>query len=215
MVEQAISNPLGINVFGSALIRVEPDIASLRFGVSSVEKKPDAAFQATRNLAQKVQSYLTSAGIQEVSTARIRLRQEFDHRTSRRELIGYSALVMFTVLLTDLSRIEEILGGVVDAGANVIENNSFQTSRLKELRAEARRRAVEAAREKAENYCKAAGVTLGNVLHIEDVNPDTLRGFEGHSLREEPTIDENEPLRAFSAGSIVVRGAVMLTYSLK
>ena len=215
MVEQAISNPLGINVFGSALIRVEPDIASLIFGVSSVEKKPDAAFQATRNVAQKVQSYLTHAGIKEVSTARIRLLQEFDHRTGRRELIGYSALVMFTVLLTDLSRIEEILEGVVDAGANVIENTSFQTSRLKELRAEARRLAVEAAREKAENYCKAAGVTLGDVLHIEDMNPDTLRGNEFNSRREEPTIDENEPLRAFSAGSIVVSGAVMLTYSLK
>jgi hypothetical protein len=215
MVQQAISNPLGINVFGSALIRVEPDIATLSFGVSSVEKKPDAAFQATRNLAQKVQSYLSKAGIQEVSTSRIRLDTYYEYIEGRNQFAGYSAQVMFTVLLTDLSRIEEILVGVVDAGANIIESTSFQTSRLKELRAEARRRAVEAAREKADNYCRAAGVTLGGVLHIEDVNPDTLRGFEGHSRREEPTIDENEPLRAFSAGSIVVRGAVMMTYSLK
>ncbi|MCI0709959.1 MAG: SIMPL domain-containing protein [Chloroflexi bacterium] len=211
MVQQAISNPLGINVFGSALIRVEPDIAALSFGVFSRDDKPAIALQATRNRAQQVQSYLNKTGIQEVSTTRISLQTHYEYG----KFAGYNARVEFIVLLTDLTRVEEILVGTVDAGANSINNTTFQTSRLKELRAEARRRAVEAAREKAENYCKAAGVTLGDVLHIEDVNPDTLRGFEGHSMREEPAIDENEPLRAFSAGSIVVRGAVMMTYSIK
>ncbi len=35
---QAIQNPLGVTVFGSAVLRVEPDIASLRFTVSRLEQ---------------------------------------------------------------------------------------------------------------------------------------------------------------------------------
>ena len=34
--------------------------------------------------------------------------------------IGYSARVTFSVLLTDLDRMEEILVGVVDAGVNEV-----------------------------------------------------------------------------------------------
>jgi hypothetical protein len=45
---------------------------------------------------------------------------------------------------------------------------------LKELRADARKQAVVAAREKAELYCREAGVAVGKVIAIEDSNPDQL-----------------------------------------
>jgi uncharacterized protein YggE len=117
-------------------------------------------------------------------------------------------------LLHDLDRTEEILTGIVDAGANEIKAVDFQTSRLREVRADARRRAVEAAREKAENYCEAAGVTLGPVIHIEDVNPTRLRGGEGH-IAAGAQMDDEAPTRAFDPGSIMVGGAVIIAFGLK
>ena len=165
-------------------------------------------------MAENLQRYLSQAGISEVSTSRIDLNTRYEYVKSRQEFVGYAASVYFNVLLSNLSRIEEVLVGVVNAGANSIHDTSFQTTRLKELRAEARRQAVAAAREKAENYCKAAGVSLGNVLHIEDVNPDMLRGREGHTYTQ-VLVDDDSPPQAFSTGSIAVQGAVMITYSLK
>jgi uncharacterized protein YggE len=50
----------------------------------------------------------------------------------------------------------------------------FQTSKLKELRAQARELATHAARKKAETYAAAGKVSLGEVLHIQDVNPKVL-----------------------------------------
>jgi uncharacterized protein YggE len=50
----------------------------------------------------------------------------------------------------------------------------------------ARRLAIAAAQEKAQIYANAAGVSIGHVLHIQDVNPQVLQGRgEGHVQREQ------------------------------
>lgn len=213
-VDQTIRNPLGINVFGSTLIRIEPDIASLNFAVTHLDKHPKDAFREARSVAQKVRAYLAQAGIPDVSSSHISLSEEREYSGQHRRLLGYSARVAFNVLLRDLNRVEEILSGIVDAGANQISSVEFQTTRLKQVRAEARQRAVAAARQKAEIYCEAAKVKLGSVLHIEDVNPDQLRGYEGHVFHEVAPDDEG-PLQAIDPGSIVVRAAVMIAFRIE
>jgi len=207
------SGPSGINVFGSAIIRVAPDIASLKFGVSRLEQKPRDAFNAARKGSKNVQEYLSKANINDFGSSRIMLSQSFRYINGESKFMGYQARVEFHVLLHDLDKLEEVLTSVVDAGANEITSTDLQTTRLKQLRAEARQKAVIAAREKAENYCQAAGVKLGEVRYILDINPDELRGREGHVVRE-PMPDEDVLVKAFDPGSIVVGGAVKITFGL-
>jgi uncharacterized protein YggE len=149
-----------------------------------------------------------------VAASRINLARTWEHAAGKQHFTGYAARVSFNVLLDDLDRMEEVLIGVVDAGANEIGSVDFRTSRLKEFRAEARRRSVAAAREKAENYCRAAGVSLGPVLNLEDVNPNVLYGSgEGHTSNEAPA-DDGGPERALSPGSIAVGAAVTMVFAL-
>lgn len=213
-ISQTIHNPVGINVFGSALIRVEPDFASLNFSVSHLAQHPKDAFREVRAKAQEVRAYLAQAQISEVSSSHISLAEETEYTNGKNRMIGYSAKIAFNVVLRDLSRVEEVLAGIVDAGVNRISAVEFQTSRLREVRAEARRRAVEAAHYKAALYCEASKVRLGEVIHIEDVNPDQLRGYEGHVFYEVAPDDEG-PVQAIDPGSIVVRAAVMMSHQIK
>jgi uncharacterized protein len=205
----------GVKVFGSALLRIEPDVASLRFAVSRQARQPKDAFHETHKAVKSVRTYLAQAGAAgDVAASRITLSRTFEYVNGRQQPTGYSARVAFNVLLSDLARMEELLIGVVDAGANEIDAVDFRTARLKEYRAEARRRAVAAGREKAENYCRAAGVALGPVVSIEDVNPELLRGSgEGHTSREASS-EDGGPERAFAPGSIVVGAAVSLVFAL-
>jgi len=212
-VQQTIEKPFGINVFGSALVRVEPDIASLNFSVSRLVQTPKEAFNEAREGTKKVAAFLAEAKIKEVSSSRINLSETFKHTGGESRFVGYTGQVNFHVLLYDLNQIEDVLVGIVDAGANNIKSVDLQTTHLKEIRADARRRAIDAAREKAENYCKAAGVILGQVLHIEDVNPDSLRGYEGHVYRETP-VDDSGELKAFDPGSITIGAAVMMSFEI-
>ncbi len=146
--------------------------------------------------------------------ARIALSQEFRFISGEQKFIGYKAKIGITVVLRDLDRVEEIMMGLVDAGVNEISSTTFQTSKLKELRAQVRKMAVEAAREKAALYAAASNVTLGRVIHIEDVNPQVLQGRgEGH-VRREPVVDDEAEIRTLDPGAIEVGAAVLIGFAL-
>ena len=213
-IEQSIRTPFGINVFGSSTVRISPDLASLTFSVLRTRELPKDAFQAARETTQQVQEFLAKAGIKDAGSSRIGLQSRFEYKNGESQFVGYQASVEFRVLLYDLDRMEEILVGVVDAGVNNVGSVEFQTIRLKELRLEARQRAIVAAREKAEVYCKAAGIELGDVIHIEDVNPDQLRRNQGHAQIEMELEDEGKT-QAFDPSSIVVSGAVMMSFNIR
>ena len=110
-----------------------------------------------------------------------------------------------------MDKVDAVLSGLIAAGANNRTSVTFQTTRLKELRADARRRAVMAAREKAELYCGAAGVAVGAVLAIEDVNPESLSGrSEGHTYREPAAVDFSGEPGAIDPGAFTFGAAVTI-----
>jgi uncharacterized protein len=216
-IEQAIPHPSGISVFGSSMVRVEPDVASLSFAVVALKPTPTEAFAEVRAGADAVRAFLLRAQITDVASSRITLEQELRYLNGEQRFVGYLARVSFHVILRELERIEEVLVGVVAAGASEISRTDLQTTRLKEARAKARRRAVEAAREKALVYCLAAGMKLGMPLHIEDINPDILHGaHEGHAASKAPSATPSEDVgtpRAFDPGWIMINAAVQIVYS--
>ena len=170
-----IEHPFGISVFGSALLRVPPDSVTIRAAITRLEEKPSDAFAKARKAEQSVSVFLRKAPVRESGLSRISLSQEYRYANNERRSIGYLAWIGLTVVISELEQIERVLSGLVDAGANEITATEFHTVKLKELRARARELAINAAREKAEIYAAAAKVTVGQVLHIQDVDPNTLR----------------------------------------
>jgi uncharacterized protein len=204
----------GVKVFGSSLVRVAPDRALILVAISCVEKKPKDAFANARRAAQAVHACLQQAGIKDFGASRVTLSQQFRYASGENRFVGYQAKIGYSVMLHDLEHIEDLLANLIGAGANELTSVAFQTSRLKEIRADARRRAVAAARAKAELYCAAAGVSAGRVLAIEDVNPETLTGrSEGH-VHQEPDVDDMGELRAIDPGAIAVGAAVQVIYEI-
>ena len=55
--EQLIQTPFGVTVFGSSMIRVEPDIVSLNFAVFQLQQHPKDAFQEIRKASHSVKKY--------------------------------------------------------------------------------------------------------------------------------------------------------------
>jgi uncharacterized protein YggE len=200
-LQQPIVAPFGITVFGSAIVRTVPDVAVIRFWVSEVKPHPKEAFQAIREASQRVQTFLSTTQVEEAGSSHISLREEYSQKNNERHLLGYRTSVEFQVILSDLHRLEEILTGIgVD----------FRSSHVNEMRTEVRTQAILAAREKAEIYCKAARVELGEVIRIEDVNPDYPQRNEGRYVPE-----ESVPAQAFDPTSIALSGAVLVTYKFQ
>jgi uncharacterized protein YggE len=143
------------------------------------------------------------------------LTQAHQWTNGENRFVGYRAHIGFNVILRDMDRVDAVLSGLIEAGAHEVTSVSFQTTRLKELRADARRRAVVAAREKALLYCAAAGVALGDVLAIEDVNPEMLSGrSEGHTYREAAPADDVGESAAIDPSAISVAAALNVLYQI-
>ena len=114
----------GVKVFGSAVLRVEPDVASLQFAVSRQAKQPKDAFQETHKAVKVVRAYLAQAGAAgDVAASRITLTRTFEYTNGRQQPTGYSAKVAFNVLLSDLGRMEELLIGEKEGMGMVSEPN--------------------------------------------------------------------------------------------
>jgi uncharacterized protein len=215
-VAQSIRNPGSINVFGSFLVRAEPDFAVLTFDVQHVSEQPARAFSEVRDGVEKVRRFLTQSGVAsaDVQTARVTLEAAISGYGADAKFIGHRAKLGFGVTARDLDALEPLLVGILDAGASVIHGVRFETSRLRELRAEARRGAIEAARRKAEIYASAAGVKLGAVLHIEDANPENV-ARRGHQADADLTSFEEDPARgAARAGALTIAAAAMVAFAI-
>ena len=218
-VTQSIQRPHGINVFGSCLVRVDPDYASLRFACTRTLATPADAFGAARAAAKAVRERLGSLAVAagDVREADVTLAQAFDggYGTQPRKMIGYTATVAFHVIVKELSRVEAVLIGVVEAGADVISSVHMKTKRLRELRAEARSLALTHAKQKADDYAKSAGIAVGAVLHVEDVNPEDL-SRRSHMPDVDLASDDEaaSTAEALNPGSIVVAGAVMACFAI-
>ena len=67
-----------------------------------------------------------------------------------------------------------------------------------------------AARRKAELYAEAAGVRLGAVIHVEDVDPERVNQerYRGHGASGQASEQDLSP------GQVVVSGAVVLSFGI-
>ena len=216
-VHQAIQRPFGVNVFGSCVVRVKPDYATLAFAVTRTAEKPADAFAQTRKAVDEIRSFLSRSdvGHSDVQSSRATLRQAMRGLGEKTEYLGYQARASFVVHLRDLDRLEQMLSGVVEAGADVIDAVDLRTTRLAELREQARARAIQSARKKAEGFAAAAAISLGRIVHIEDVNPDDLKARRGHGADIDLTDDESaSDAQAYDPGAIEIAAAVMVAFQI-
>lgn len=206
-----IEKPWGVTAFGAASVRAVPDLARIQVSVIRIEATPEAAFAATAGGVHAVREALRQLGLADtaVENSRLGLQSHWDGYGENRRFVGYKCTSSFAIETPDLEQIQQLLVDVVAAGAHHVESVEFDVRAKPELRAQARRDAVEAARRKAQLYAEAAGVQLGAVVHIEDVDPERLREqFRGHGGGAGSAGEDLAP------GHVVVSAAVALGFSI-
>jgi uncharacterized protein len=214
---QSIEHPVGADVYGSAVLRTEPDRVLAEIGVARVTSTAKAAFADTGKAVEAVVKSVRRNNIspEAVEVSRVVLTTAYDGFGQAQKFVGYRARVTLRILIARLDGVEKVLTDAVEAGANEVISVKYLTTHLAELRAQARREAVFAARRKAEVYCEAAGVSLVHVLHIEDVNPDSMLYRGGHVEATGSDVqDDDATPGALMSGSLVVTAAVMVTRSI-
>ncbi len=168
----------GIWVSGIGEISVTPDLATLWLGIEA--QKPtvkEAQEEATRAM-EKVMAALKKSGIAEkdIQTAYFSIYQRtyWDDDKQKEEPVGFQVTNQVIAKIRNIKDIGTIIDSVAAAGGDNtrINNLNFSVEEPARYYDEARAKAMEAARHKAEQLAQLAGVTLGQATYIaESSNP--------------------------------------------
>ncbi|WP_427923078.1 SIMPL domain-containing protein [Streptomyces sp. cg40] len=209
---QTIREPWGLSVFGAGSVRAEPQLVRVQLAVNVLEPSADQAFQEADAAVTRLREVLRGHGIPDasVSGSRLGLNSSYSGYGEERKFLGYRCQASYVIETEALDDLRQLIVDAVEAGAHQIDSVDFDVRNKPALRDEARRKAVAAARRKAEVYTEATGVPLGPVVHIQDVDAESyeFRQSRGHGSGNGSSQGDLAP------GLVEVSAGVLLGFSL-
>jgi uncharacterized protein len=158
-----------MNVTGTGMITLTPDIAYIYIGVHTEDASASVAVKNNSTKTQAVIDAIKSFGVAEkdIQTTNFSVypNQKYDNQGNPTELV-YSVDNTVYVTMHDLTKIGDLLDKTTQAGANTVNGITFDIENKEEALSRARTLAIENAKKQADEVAKAANVTLGDVLTI-------------------------------------------------
>lgn len=210
--QQVQTPPPTISVTGEATVSVAPDLAQIDGGVTTEAKTAREASEANNKAMNAVLAALKGAGIAaaDIQTSRLSLQpQNAPPRPGARSpIVGYQASNRVTVRIRDVTKVANTIDALVTAGANDIGGIVFMVSKQSQLLDEARGKAIDDARRKAEVYAKAAHVRIGAPVSITEEGP-------GGPVPMRATFKADAAGAPVAPGEETLRISVQVSYELK
>ncbi len=164
---QVPAAPLGsITVTGEGKVSVVPDIAEASFGLDTGAQPTAAgAMKKLSDTMNKIYDALQAAGIdkKDISTENFSLNPSYDWNNGTQILRGYQATESLRVKVRKMDTVSDVVGAATTAGANQAGSVSFTVDNPDATQADARAKAIDQAKAKAQVLAQQLGVTLGSV----------------------------------------------------
>jgi uncharacterized protein YggE len=161
-----------LDVTGTGLIELKPDIARVNIGVRSESPDVAEALRMNNESIAAVIQILKEQGVdgKDIQTRNFYIYQQQTPRpmSDEPDKPSQTYVVENTVAITvrELDSLGEILTSVVAKGANTINGITFDVDDRETALAEARKKAIADAKAKAQAIADAAGIKLGQIRSI-------------------------------------------------
>jgi hypothetical protein len=229
------NSPRLISVNGEAEVNVVPDEVIIILGVETSNLILKAAKRQNDDAIKGIIAVAKKYGVdgKDIQTDYFTIEPKYDYNeesgSSRQKIVfvGYFVRKNISITLRDLSKYEDVLSGVLEAGANYLQGIQFHTTELRKYRDQARVMAIEAAKEKAELFAGRLGMKIGKPYSInEDYNgwyswnnswQDRMAGrmqMQNAVMNEGNYSGMNEP-STIAPGQISVSARVTVSFELE
>lgn len=170
-VEIDASGPvIEFNIYES--VAAEPDMVTIGAGVSTEARTATEALRANSAEMVKVIDQLKKLGVPErdIQTTGINLNAMYDYDQQARNQVfrGYQASNRVSVKLRKIDETGRVLDALVAAGATDLNGPSFGLENDEPAKDAARKRALERAKARAEDYARQLGYDSAKVLAISE-----------------------------------------------
>ena len=170
--ERLADNTRQVTVVGSGHVQGVPDTLTADVGIEFTAPDATMAMNQTNDRQQAVINALTGAGVdrKDISTTEVGLQPQYDN--SGGTITGYRADNSIRVKIHPADSASHVLAVIVGAGGDATRINSVSYSIAddSQLVKDARTRAFQDARNRAEQYAQLSGLMLDKVISISEAS---------------------------------------------
>jgi uncharacterized protein YggE len=177
--EKVGEHPRQVTVVGAGHVQGVPDTLTADVGIEFLARDVTAAMDQTNTRQQAVIDALAKAGVdrKDISTTDVSLQPQYDNAGGA--INGYRASNSIRVKIHPADAASRLLAVIVGTGGDATRINSVSYSIAddSQLVKDARARAFQDAKDRAEQYAQLSGLRLGNVISISEASgaaPPTL-----------------------------------------
>ncbi len=229
-----------ITVTGSAEVFVEPDEAHISLDVTKLDKDLAIAKKQNDETTAKVLEVTRRFNIpaQNVNIRNISVEMKYKiirdpkkpvydedgDLTGEKIFVGYEVSKTIKIKFLELNKFEELFSELLKTGITEVNDVSFETSKLRQYKDQARDMSLKAAKEKATAMASAIGQTIGKAIKItEGTVSNTNLNYSNLSVngqmvantRSTPTVETvSTNVGTFSPGMITVSAQVTVVFIL-
>ena len=215
-----------ISVSGSATINVSPDIANVSFGLSTKEKTAQAAKEANDAMLKNLNEVLKRYEIKEteLSMNYINIRPYYEYRGNSNQLAGYVAQKTITIKIKEIEKYNSFVDDLLKIGISEINSVDFAVEDIKNVRNQARIKAVESAREKAELFASSISKQIVDVIEISESDisvrysqanyKSNYRGMLHTAMKDSDAVTGGDGIEE-ERGNIAVSASVSVVFVMK
>ena len=206
-----------IQITGQASRSVAPSYAILTLGITSQNTNINAAKSNNDRIMSDLISRLANLGVdkKDIFTSNISINPTSDYQEGKRINTGYNVSNHVTVKINNLDNVGKVVDAAVSAGANDINNLSFQNDVSQQLSDSLTTEAIQNGRLKAEVIAAALGRTLGPVKTVSISTTETSSmdsGYYRNAVMLKAALETATPVEK---GSLVVSQDANITYYLQ
>ena len=164
-----------IDVMGVGIVKVTPDEVTIKVQVEHKGQNPKELKQKNDFIINNVLAFIKSMNIadKQVQTEYVRLNKNYDYQT---KTYNFSANQSVSIYLKNLELYESLINGLMERGINRIDGISFSASTINNLKSQARIKAMQNAKMKAEEYTKVLNQSIGKAVLITEFNNTNYPG---------------------------------------
>jgi uncharacterized protein YggE len=207
-----------VNVTGVGEVRVQPTEVVVNLGVETREKTLDAARSQTDKKAAAIIKFLKKQGVdaKDIQTSYVTLQPMYSGgEYGRVQPEFYMAQKNMTIIIRKLNKFDETLAGIYEVGVNHVHGINFQVSDLEKYQADARKKAVANAKQKATSLTAELGAKLGRVYAInESTNGGGPRPMYKTAMLESAAFDRADG-PTIAGGEVVVTSNVDVSFVIE
>lgn len=166
------NEPRYITVTGEGKAFIVPDIAVVSFGITKEGTDIPLLVTKTNEEMNAIIKGIKDLGVNEkdIRTTQYSLnpRYEYPEKTGERIFKGYEMDQTINVKIRDFKKIGDIYNIATSNGANVVGDLYFSVDNPEKVQQEARTKAIEQAKTKANSITNASGLRLSRLINVND-----------------------------------------------